>query len=82
MPEMSPRSRTDAMPHQDPARALMQPWPDLLIAALVLAGLVSPLITLFGAAGAFVFADQDQGIVLAGAGLMHVILRMTLLAGI
>jgi hypothetical protein len=71
----------DAMVPQDPAQALMQPWPGLLIAALVLAGLVSPLITLLGAAGALAVADQDQGIVLAGAGLMHVILGMTLLAG-
>ena len=82
MAEMSPRTRTDARPPQDPSWGLVQPWPDLLIAALVLAGLVSPLITLFGAAGAFVFADQNQGIVLAGAGLMHVVLGMTLLAGV
>jgi hypothetical protein len=81
MAEIPTSARTDAMP-PDPARGLMQPWPDLLIAALVLAGLVSPLITLLGAAGAFAVADQDQGIVLAGAGLMHLVLRMTLLAGI
>ena len=81
MAEKIPQIGADAMLPQDPSRGLMQPWPDLLIAALVLAGLVSPLITLFGAAGAFALADQDQGIVLAGAGLMHVVLGMTLLAG-
>jgi hypothetical protein len=82
MAETPFRVRADATPSPDPARCLTQPWPDLLIAALVLAGLVSPLITLFGAAGAFAVADQDQGIVLAGAGLMHLVLRMTLLAGV
>ena len=52
-----------------------------MIVGLVLAGLISPLITFAGAAVAFALADKDQGTLLAGAGLFHVIVALTFTHG-
>jgi hypothetical protein len=57
------------------------PWPVIVIVVLVLAGLISPMITFAGAALAYVLADRDQGTLLTGAGLFHVLLALTLMAG-
>jgi hypothetical protein len=57
------------------------PWPVPVIVGLALAGLISPLITFAGAAAAYGLADQDQGTILTGAGLVHMILALTFVAG-
>lgn len=57
-------------------------WPAPVVVALVLAGFVSPLICFAGAGAAFGLADREQGVVLAAAGLVHLWLRLTLLAGV
>ena len=48
---------------------------------LALAGLISPLITFAGALAAYALADQDQGTLLTGAGLFHVVIALTFTAG-
>lgn len=57
-------------------------WPVLVVVAIVLAGFVSPLICFAGAGAAFGLADREQGIILAAAGLVHLWLGLTLLAGV
>jgi hypothetical protein len=57
------------------------PWPVAVIVGLALAGLVSPLITLAGAAAAYGLADKDQGTLLTGAGLFHIVVALTFVAG-
>ena len=64
-------------PPPDPADGHPDPWPAAVIVALALAGLISPLITFAGAAVAFALADKDQGTLLTGAGLFHVIMALT-----
>jgi hypothetical protein len=64
-------------PPQDPAASQPPPWPVAVIVCLVLAGLISPLITFAGAAVAYALADKDQGTLLTGAGLFHVVLALT-----
>jgi hypothetical protein len=68
-------------PPQDPDADEPTPWPVIVIVVLALAGLISPMITFAGAALAYVLADRDQGTLLTGAGLFHVLLALTLMAG-
>ncbi len=65
-------------PPQDPAAGHPPPWPMAVIVCLALAGLISPLITFAGAAVAYALADKDQGTLLTGAGLCHVVIALTL----
>lgn len=57
-------------------------WPVPVLAAIVLAGFISPLICFAGAGATFALADREQGVVLAAAGLVHLWLRLTLLADV
>jgi hypothetical protein len=75
------RSRTSKTPPQNPADAHPGPWPRLVILGLAVSGLLSPLITFGGAAAAFAVADKDQGTLLTGAGLVHMVLGLTFLTG-
>ena len=68
-------------PPEDPAAGGLAPWPLPTVLTLAVAGLISPLIPLAGAALAYAVADQDQGTFLLGAALVHVLLVLTLLAG-
>jgi hypothetical protein len=68
-------------PPQEPDAGGRHPWPVIVIVVLAVAGLISPLITFAGAALAYVLADRDQGTLLTGAGLFHVLLAVTLMAG-
>ena len=72
---------TAAAPPQDPAACQQPPWPAAVIVCLALAGLISPLITLAGAAVAYALADKDQGTLLTGAGLCHVVVALTFTHG-
>ena len=65
---------------QDPAWQ-SAPWPVALVLALAAGGVVSPLIPLGGAALAYALADEDQAMLLFAAGIVHVILAWTFLAG-
>jgi hypothetical protein len=67
-------------PPQDPAVG-PAPWPVAVIVGFALAGLISPLITFAGAAAAYGLADKDQGTLLTGAGLFHMIVALTFVAG-
>lgn len=58
------------------------PWPNAMIVVLIVAGLISPLICLAGAAFAYALADPDQGMILTGAGLAHLVLGLTLLSAV
>jgi hypothetical protein len=69
-------------PPQDPAAGHPPPWPGAVIVVLALAGLISPLITFAGAVVAYALADKDQGTLLTGAGLFHVIVALTFTAGL
>jgi hypothetical protein len=68
-------------PPQDPAAGYARPWPAVVIVCLVLAGLISPLITFAGAILAYALADKDQGMLLTAAGLFHVVIASTFAAG-
>ncbi|HSA79731.1 MAG TPA: hypothetical protein VLE23_02845 [Geminicoccaceae bacterium] len=52
-----------------------------MIVGLALAGLISSLITFAGAAAAYGLADPDQGTLLTGAGVFHMIVALTFMAG-
>ena len=67
-------------PVMDPALG-PAPWPVPVIVGLALAGLISPLFTFAGAAAAYALADQEQGTILTGAGLVHLIVALTFAAG-
>ena len=75
------KKNASSSPPKDPAEGHPQPWPVVVIVGLTLAGLLSPLITLTGAGAAYVLADKDQGTILTGAGLVHMVLALTFLAG-
>ena len=78
-----PWTRKDARrtpPAEDPAVG-PAPWPVAVIVTLALAGLISPLITFAGAAAAYGLADPNQGTLLTGAGLFHIIVALTFAAG-
>jgi len=76
------RGRPRALdPSKDPAVGGVSPWPLPIVIALAVAGLLSPLIPLAAAVLAYALADQDQGTFLLGAGLVHVLLVLTLLPG-
>jgi hypothetical protein len=68
-------------PPQDPAACRPAPWPVAVVLALAAAGVVSPLIPLGGAVLAYALADEDQAMLLFAAGVVHVILALTFLAG-
>jgi hypothetical protein len=70
-----------AAPPLDPAAGHPPPWPVAVVVALALAGLISPLITFIGAVVAYALADKDQGTLLTGAGLVHVLVALTFTAG-
>jgi hypothetical protein len=68
---------TDGPPPPDPAAVHPPPWPVAVVVGLALAGLISPLITFAGALVAYALADKDQGTLLMGAGLFHVVVALT-----
>jgi len=74
-----PRGHAEAAP--DPIER-GTPWPVAVVVGLIVAGLISPLICFAGAVVAYALADRDQGTILTGAGLAHLLLGLTLLAGI
>jgi hypothetical protein len=53
-----------------------------VVLALAAAGVISPLIPFGGAVLAYAFADQDQATLLMGAGVVHIILALTLMANV
>jgi hypothetical protein len=67
------------LPEVSDPRERSTPWPVALVVGFGLAGVISPLISFAGAAAAYAFADRDQGTVLAGIGLAHVLLGLTIL---
>ena len=64
-----------------PMKAL-KPWPVVVIVLLALAGFISPFICFGAAVVALALADQDQAMFLSGAGLAHLFLTYSLLAGV
>jgi hypothetical protein len=76
------RRRSEVVdPPEDPAAGGTVAWPMPAVLALAVAGLISPLIPFAGAVLAYATADPDQGTFLLGAGLVHVLLVLTLLSG-
>ncbi len=71
---------TNGQVPDDPAERITR-WPTVVVAALALAGWITPLIPLLAAAGAYGFGDKDQGLVLTGTGLMHLVFALTFAAG-
>jgi hypothetical protein len=69
-------------PAADPAEGRSAPWPLPVVLALAAAGVISPLMPFGGAVLAYALADQDQATLLMGAGVVHVILALTLMAGV
>jgi hypothetical protein len=65
----------------DPITGQQVAWPVGVIVGLAVAGLISPLIPFAGAVAAYALADKDQGTVLTGAGLAHLVLALTFVAG-
>ena len=57
-------------------------WPVAVVIALALAGWITPFIPLVAAAGAYGFGDKEQGLILTGTGLMHLVLALTFAAGV
>lgn len=70
-----------AMTRRNPASAA-KAWPRFVILLLILAGLISPIVCFAAAAVVFALSDQDDGILLSGAGLTHLVLTWTLFAGV
>ncbi len=64
----------------DPAER-SRPWPVPVVLLLALAGLISPFICFAGAAAAYALADRDQGNLLAGVGLVHLLIGLTFFPG-
>ena len=69
-------------PPADPGQVDRRRWPTAVLCALALGGFVSPLVCFAGAGTAYALADQEQAILLAGLGVVHVVLSLTLLPGI
>jgi hypothetical protein len=67
---------------REPGAAQPGPWPTTVVLAIALAGLASPVLTFAGAVVAFALADKEQGTILTGAGLVHMVLGMTFLTGV
>jgi hypothetical protein len=80
MPLTTFASHQPGSPPLDP-RERSAPWPTPVVVGLGLAGVISPLLCFAGAVVVYAFADRDQGRVLAGVGLAHVLLGLTVLAG-
>jgi hypothetical protein len=78
---LQPRQASALDPPEDPAVQDAAPWPLPIVLALAVAGLLSPLIPLAAAVLAYAIADEDQGTFLLGAGMVHVVLVLTLLSG-
>ena len=76
-----PGRRHKMLPLEPPAAGGAAPWPWSVVLGLAVAGVISPLIAVATAVLAYAFADQDQGTFLIGAGLVHVIVALTFLAG-
>ena len=76
-----PNPRSWADPAEDPAVGGTVAWPMPAVLAQAVAGLISPVIPFAGAVLAYAMAEQDQGTFLLGAGLVHVLLVLTLLPG-
>ena len=74
------RQPAAAVAQMDPAIG-PAPWPVAVIVGFALAGLITPYITFFGALGAYALAAQEQGTILTGAGLVHMIVALTFAAG-
>jgi len=72
--------RASCVPAMDPALG-PAPWPVPVIVGFALVGLISPLLTFAGAVAAYALADQEQGTILTGAGLVHIIVALTFAAG-
>jgi hypothetical protein len=68
-------------PPEDPTVGGMVAWPMPAVLGLAVAGLISPVVPFAGAVLAYATADQDQGTFLLGAGLVHILLVLTLLPG-
>ena len=68
-------------PPADPAVGGAAPWPWSVVLGLAIAGVISPLIAVAAAVLAYAFADKDQGTLLIGAGLVHVLVALTFLSG-
>jgi hypothetical protein len=79
MPLLPARTQLEVPPSDPSERS--KPWPTSVVIGLGLAGVISPLLCFAGAAVVYAFADQDQGRVLAGAGLAHMLLWLTVLGG-
>ena len=79
--EMTMSACAAQTPPRDPAQGHDRPWPMAVVAILAVAGLLSPLVPLAGSLVAFAIADRDQGTILGGAALMHLVLTLTLMAG-
>ncbi len=80
---MAPSKRlTQGMfpPPDDPSER-SRPWPLAVVLALVVAGVISPIICFVGAVGAYALADREQGTLLAAAGLVHLLVALTFLSG-
>jgi protein-S-isoprenylcysteine O-methyltransferase Ste14 len=76
-----PWRRSAEHPPQDPAACHAAPWPIAVVLALAVAGVISPLIPLGAAVVAYALADEDQAMLLIAAGIVHVIMALTFLAG-
>jgi hypothetical protein len=53
------------------------PRPVPVIIGFALAGLISPVFTFAGAPATYALADQEQGTIMIGAGLVHLIVALT-----
>lgn len=77
----APQEQTVGTAVPDPITGPEAPWPAGVVVGLAAAGLISPLIPLAGAVAAYALADKDQGTILTGAGLAHLVLALTFVAG-
>lgn len=59
-----------------------KPWSRIVMAILCLSGLVTPYLCFAAAPAAFALSDQDDGILLAGIGGVHLLLMWTLFGAV
>ena len=78
-----PKRPTSGMfaPASSNAAERSRPWHAPVVLVLALAGLISPLICFAGALAAYALADREQGTLLAGVGLVHLLIGRTFLSG-
>lgn len=79
--EPAPHDPSVATAVPDPTTGQQAPWPVAVVVGLAAAGLISPLIPFAGAVAAYALADKDQGTILTGACLGHIVIGLTLAAG-